>query len=416
MIDFVEFNLENDLHCILHRDTSKPIVNVMVGYKAGSRDEPAGKKGVAHLFEHLMFQGSKNIKKNDHFDYVQRAGGSCNAFTSLDMTVYYENLPSNHLETGLWLESDRMDSLDLSEENLLNQKNVVIQEKLQNYDNAPYGTAYINMLKILFKGSSYEDATIGNEENIRSFLKKEAEDFHYNYYAPANASLLISGDIEYSDAHGLIEKYFGAINKNKNLKRNFREADLFIEDKRLKIYDNVKLPVLYFCFPIPGADSRENYTMEYFANIIANNRSSRFYRNLVYEKKIVKSVNATKYQLQHAGVFILSVVAYPDSDLGNIETEITNGINDFVRDGIKDEEFLKIKNKLEYAFNSKMSTLLNINSDLFNNWFFFNNANRVNDNLSRYLSVTEEDVVNSVKKYLFYVPKLLLTYLPKIIE
>jgi zinc protease len=269
------------------------------------------------------------------------------------------------------------------------------------------------MLKILFKGSSYEDATIGNEEDIRSFLKKEAEDFHYNYYSPANASLLISGDIEYSDAHGLIEKYFGGINKNRSLKRDFKKADIFTEDRRLKIYDNVKLPVLYFCFPIPEAGSRESYTLEYFANILANNRSSRFYRDLVYDKKLVKSVNATKLQLQHAGIFILSVVAYPDSDLAKIESEITHGINDFVRNGIKEEEFLKIKNKLEYAFTSKLSTLLNINSDLFNNWFFFNDANRINNNLERYLSVTKDDVVNSVKKYLFYVPKLVLTYLPK---
>lgn len=413
MIDFVEFKLGNGLQCILHRDTLKPIVNITVGYKVGSRDEALEKKGVAHLFEHLMFQGSKNIKKGGHFDYVQRAGGYCNAFTNQDMTVYYETLPSNHLPTGLWLEADRMSEIDLSEENLQNQKNVVIQEKLQNYDNAPYGMALINILKILYKNSSYETATIGNESDINSFLKSEAEAFHFKYYSPANSAIVISGDIDYSETLHLIEKYFGKIHKSTSVEREIKLPEIFSEDRRLKIYDNIKLPVLYFCYPIPEVGSKEDYTFEYFASIIANDKSSRLYRNLVYDRKIVKSVNAIKYQFQHAGIFIISAVAFPGSDLDYIEKEIINEIEDFVRDGIKDKEYQKIKNKLDFGFNAKLSTLQNINMDLFSNWFFFNDAGRVNHNLERYLSVTKDDVVNSVRQYLFGSPKLLLTYLPK---
>lgn len=412
MIDFVEFNLGNGLHCILHRDTLKPIVNLAVGYKVGSRDESKGKKGVAHLFEHLMFQGSENIKKGEHFDYVQRAGGYCNAFTNQDMTVFYENLPSNHLETGLWLEADRMNSLDLSEENLLNQKNVVIQEKLFNYDNAPYGTALINILKILFENSSYEIATIGNENDIKSFLKSEAEDFHSRFYSPGNSAILISGDIDYSETLHLIENHFGKINKHSPFDREFVPPQNLNEDRRVKIYDNIKLPVLYFCYPIPEVGSKEDYTFEYFAGIIANDRSSRLHKDLVYDRKLVKSVNAIKYQFQKAGIFIISVVAFPDSNLENIEKEILKAIDNFVRHGIKDEEYLKIKNKLEYAFVAKLSTLQNINLDLFSNWFFFDDAGRINDNLDRYLSVTKDDIIDSVRNYIFKVPKLLLTYLP----
>lgn len=413
MIDFVEFKLGNGLHCILHRDTLKPIVNITVGYKVGSRDETFGKRGVAHLFEHLMFQGSKNIEKGGHFNYIQRAGGYCNAFTNQDMTVYHENLPSNHLATGLWLEADRMDSIDLSEDNLLNQKNVVIQEKLQNYDNAPYGTALINILKTLYKNSSYETATIGNESDINSFLKSEAEDFHYRYYSPANSAIVISGDIDYSETLHLIENYFGKINKCMNVERNFNLPKAFNKDTRLKIYDNIKLPVLYFCYPIPEVGSKEDYTFEYFAGIIANDRSSRLHRNLVYDRKLVKSINAIKYQFQHAGIFIISVVAFPDSELENIEKEINNEIEVFVRSGIKEKEYQKIKNKLDFGFNAKLTTLQNINLDLFSSWFFFNDAGRVNSELEKYLSVTKDDVVNSVRQYLFKAPKLLLTYLPK---
>jgi zinc protease len=413
MIDFVEFILGNGLHCILHRDTSKPIVDITIGYKVGSRDESKGKKGVAHLFEHLMFQGSKNIKKSEHFDYIQRAGGYCNAFTNQDMTIYYENLPSNHLATGLWLEADRMDALDLSEENLLNQKNVVIQEKLQNYDNAPYGTAFLNILKILFKNSSYEIATIGNENDINSFLRNEAEAFHFKYYSPCNAAIMISGDIDYQETLKLIETHFGKINKSHPFKREFIPPETFEKEKRVKIYDNIKLPVLYFCYPIPEVGSKEDYTFEYFANIIANDKSSRLYRNLVYEKKIIKSVNAIKYQFQHAGVFIISAVAFPDTNLENVEKEINKEIDNFVRNGIIDKEYQKIKNKLDFAFNVKHTTLQNINMDLFSNWFFFNDANMVNESLNKYLSVTMDDVMNSVRQYIFKMPKLLLMYLPK---
>ena len=153
--------------------------------------------------------------------------------------------------------------------------------------------------------------------------------------------------------------------------------------------------------------------MEYFANIIANNRSSRLYLNLVYEKKLLKSISATKYQFLETGVFIITAVAYPDSNNEEIEKEITDGINDFVRNGIKDAEYLKIKNKLDYAFNARMATLHNINGDLFNCWFFYNDTGRVNSNLQKYLSVRKDDIIESVKKYLFFVPKLLLTYLPK---
>jgi zinc protease len=413
MIDFVEFKLGNGLHCILHRDALKPIVNIMVGYKAGSRDETPGKRGVAHLFEHLMFQGSKNIKKGEHFEFVQKAGGYCNAFTNQDMTVYFENLPSHHLATGLWLESDRMNHIDLSEENLLNQKSVVIQEKLQNYDNAPYGTALINILKILYKNSSYETATIGIENDINSFTKSEAEDFHYNYYSPHNASLVISGDIDYSATLKQVEKFFGKINKAPDVKREFKKSDEFKEDRRLKIYDNIQLPVLYFCFPIPEVGSKEDYTFEYFANIIANDKSSRLHKNLVYERKLVKSVNAIKYQFQYAGVFIISVVAFPETDLSNVEKEIFDAVSDFVRSEIKDEEYQKIRNKLDYAFNAKLLTLQNINIDLFQNWFFFNDAGMINKSLEKYLSVTKDDIINSVRNYLYRVPKLILTYLPK---
>ena len=173
-IEFREFELKNGLHCILHKDNKLPVVNFTLGYKVGSKDELPGKKGIAHLFEHLMFQGSKNVGKNEHFGHLMKSGGTCNAFTMQDATIYYDNIPSNNIETALWLESDRMLSLNLNEENLLNQKKVVIEEKKQIIDNSPYGTMFNNVFKYVFKGSGYESPIIGNEKDINSFSVKEA--------------------------------------------------------------------------------------------------------------------------------------------------------------------------------------------------------------------------------------------------
>ncbi|MEO8666772.1 MAG: pitrilysin family protein, partial [Ignavibacteria bacterium] len=210
-IDFREFDLPNGLHCILYKDNKNPIVNVTVGYKVGSKDEDENKKGIAHLFEHMMFQGSDNIQKNEHFKYVMKSGGICNAFTMQDVTVYYDLMPSNNLEMSLWLESERMNSLNISEDNLLNQKNVVIEEKKQVHDNAPYGTTFKNVFANVFRGSGYESAIIGEIEDIQSFSVKEATDFHNSYYSPENSVLIVAGDIDYDTAEKLIRKYFADI-------------------------------------------------------------------------------------------------------------------------------------------------------------------------------------------------------------
>ncbi len=414
-IVFKEFDLSNGLHCILYKDNLKPIVNVTIGYNAGSKDEIKNKKGIAHLFEHMMFQGSENIKKSEHFEYVMKAGGTCNAFTMQDATVYFETMPSNNLEMALWLESERMNSLSITEENLVNQKSVVIEEKRKRYDNAPYGSMMQNIFRNVFEGSGYESPVIGNEDDINSFTVKEAQDFHSNYYSPANSVLVISGDIEYKETENLIRKYFEGIEKEKSIINTIRNRNNIKEigkDIELTIHDNIRLTSLGICYQIPGSGAKEDYDFDYFSEIIANNRSSRLYRKLVYEKELLKSVMALKLSLKDGGVIIFKAMLNPGIKPDYIKNEIINEINDIATNGITDEEFEKIQNQLEFGNTAKYSQLMNISLETVFNYLYYKDTSRINTEIERYLSVTRESIINSVNDFILNKNSLTITYLP----
>lgn len=411
-IEFVEYNLDNGLKCILHKDNIFPVINLTIGYKVGSKDEPAGKKGIAHLFEHLMFQGSANVKKNEHFGIIQFAGGECNAFTNQDITVYYDKLPANFLETALWLESDRMIGLDLTEENLENQKNVVIEEKLSRYDNTPYGTSFPNILKNSFEKSNYEIATIGIENDIESFTVDEAVDFHSKFYSPSNAVLILSGDFEYKDAENFIYKYFGGIKKPGVTDRIQNIVPPLGESRKLKINDNVNLPALYICYRIPKIGNNIDYTLEYFTNIVSNNKSSILYNKLVYEKKLLNLVQIINHQIEDAGLLIFAAILNEGTDIDFIENEIESIIKQLYNNGIKDSEYEKIRNAVEYHITANFSNLMSVNFDFLNSWFYYKDLNRVNEKINKYLSVQKEDILEMIKDFILDKPKVVLQYLP----
>jgi len=412
-IEFNEFELPNGLHCVLHRDINNPLVNVTIGYKVGSKDELPGKQGIAHLFEHMMFQGSRNVKKNEHFQYVMQSGGTCNAFTMHDATVYYDQMPANTLEMALWLESDRMNSLDISEENLSNQKSVVIEEKKQVYENAPYGSMTHNIFCNIFKNSGYESSVIGEAEDINSFSVKEATDFHDYFYSPKNSVLIIAGDIEIEKTKDIINKYFSGINKNGVIQR-VKNVILPVEKEiEIEVQDNVQLTMLNICYQIPGAGTKGDYVFEYFCEIIANNKSSRLYKKLVYEKKLLKSVRALKYCLEDRGVLILRAMLNPGVSVDEIRSEIFNCLNELSEKGCSDEEFEKIKNQLEFHNTIEFLKIQNIAVETAFNYMFHKDVSRFNESIHKFLAVSKEDLRDHVKNYITGKNKLVLTYLPK---
>lgn len=412
-VEFNQFELNNGLHCVMYRDDRNPIVNISLGYNAGSKDEDKGKKGIAHLFEHLMFQGSKNVKKNEHFLNVQKAGGQCNAFTMQDLTAYYDILPSHHLETGLWLESDRMNSLDLTPDNLENQKNVVIEEKMQRYDNAPYGTALHNIFKYMLAGSYYETPVIGFYDDIRSFTLDEAIQFHSTYYSPANAVIAVSGDIDYGETERLIKKYFAGIKNGGAIKRKDPGVKPFKEHVSHTVHDNIHLPAFYICYRIPPVGSKEEFSLDYFASILANDKSSRLYKKLVYEKKLAKSVHVNKYQLKDAGLFIIKVEVIAGKDQNEAKQIVLDEIAGIAKNGVTQYEFDKVRNQIEFYNIVKNLTLQKISLETLFNWILFRDVENINKKIYKYLSLDRDDIHESVNEHFADNRNLVLTYLPK---
>lgn len=410
---FEEFSLPNKLHCVLHKNTSNPLVNVTLGYKVGAKDENPGQYGVAHLFEHLMFEGSKNIAKSEHQKIVMECGGRTNAFTMQDATVYYEDVPANFLETALWLESDRMLGINLTEENLENQKKVVLEEKLQRYDNAPYGTFLAKTMQNIFPGSLYEHTTIGEAEHIKNFSIEDAQEFHHNYYSPANAELLISGDIDIENTKKIIEKYFGGINKANGIIRKQNEFKELTENIEEVIEDNVMLEKFYIAFKIPGAGSNEEFILEYFTKLVFNNKSSRLYKLLVYDKMLLKNISSFKFSIQDAGVYIIIGTVNPGKSSEEANKIILDEIKAFSENEIKDYDMEKIRNELEFSQINKLISLNRINVAGVFNRMYFKDINKINEELSRYNSVTKEDLKNTIKKYFTEAKKVTLNYIPK---
>ncbi len=410
---FEEFSLPNKLHVVLHKNISNPLVNITLGYKVGAKDEEPTQFGVAHLFEHLMFEGSQNITKSEHQKIVMECGGRTNAFTMQDATVYYEDVPSNFLETALWLESDRMNAINLSEENLENQKKVVLEEKLQRYDNAPYGTFLAKTMQHVFPGSLYEHTTIGEAEHIRNFSRQDAENFHSKFYSPANAELIVSGDIDFEQTKKLIEKYFGDINKSNGIIRKENKFRELTEDVTETIEDNVMLEKFYISFMVPGAGTKEDFILEYFNKLVFNNKSSRLYKLLVYDKMLLKNISSFKFSIQDAGVYIILGTVNPGKSGEAAQKIIMDEIKAFANGDIADYDMQKIKNELEFSQVNKLISLNRINVATVFNRMYFSDANKINEELSRYNSVTKEDLKSTIQKYFVNANKVTLNYVPK---
>jgi predicted Zn-dependent peptidase len=267
-------------------------------------------------------------------------------------------------------------------------------------------------LKHTLINSNYESATIGNEKDILAFTVEDAIGFHKKFYSPSNAVLILSGDFEYRQAKFQILKYFGSIKKPGVTERIPNIVNSLDNSDRLTFYDNVKLPVLYICYRIPKIGNQEDYTLEYFTNLMANNKSSILYKRLVYEKKLLNSLQVFKYQIEQAGILIFVAMLNEGTNLDNVENEIYTAIGEFYNDGFIDTDYEKIKNEIVYHITLNYSVLMNINLELLHNLFFHNDLNRINTKIDNYLAVKKEDVLKSVHDYLINKPKIVIQYLP----
>ncbi|HLN20580.1 MAG TPA: pitrilysin family protein [Bacteroidales bacterium] len=353
-IPFEKYTLPNGLTVILNVDKSDPIAAVSVYYHVGSSREVPGKTGFAHLFEHMMFQKSENVGEDELFRNIQGAGGTLNGSTSQDRTNYYEVVPKNALEMALWMESDRMGYLTntVTKKALVNQINVVQNEKRQNYDNTPYGFSQVITAKNLFPaGHPYSWTVIGEMEDLGSASVEDVRAFHKKYYAPNNATLSVSGDINPDEVKAMIEKYFGEIPSGDQIeKRNPMPVSLE-STKRLYHEDNfANAPQLTMAFPTVEMYSKDSYALNFLGEILANTKKAPLYKVLVEEKKLTSRVSARNGSQELAGSFTISVAANPGINLTEVEKAIYEGLERFEKNGFTEEDLMKIKAGYETRF------------------------------------------------------------------
>lgn len=401
-LPFEEYHLKNGLRVILHEDRSTPVVAVNLWYHVGSKNEVIGRTGFAHLFEHMMFQGSKNYN-DDYFYPLQEAGASINGSTNPDRTNYFEVVPSNFLELALFMEADRMGGLldAMTQAKLDNQRDVVKNERRQRYDNQPYGTAFEKIFAQMFPSPHpYNWTTIGSLDDLTAASMDDVKAFFRQYYVPNNASLVIAGDFDKAQARSWVEKYFGPIEEGAAIKRPSPAAPKLKGEIRKTFEDSVQLPRLYMVWESSPAYSADEPALDILSSILSSGRGSRLQGSLIYDKQIAQDVGAFNYALEAGGMFITQSTAKPGSSLDDIEKDINIEIERIKKEAPTKEEMDRAVNSIESQTIYGMQTNLG-KADQMNAYAtFLNKPNYFQADLDRYSKVTAADVQKAANKYL----------------
>ena len=413
-VEFTEYDLPNGLHVILHDDHHAPVVAVSVMYHVGSKNEESGRTGFAHFFEHLLFEGSENIKRGEFMKIVSANGGQNNANTTQDRTFYYELFPSNYLETGLWLESERMLHPVINEIGVKTQDEVVKEERRMRTDNRPYGKLIDDIAAALFTKHPYHNGVIGAMKDIDSAKLDEFKNFFKLYYAPNNAVLTIAGDIEISKTKQLIDAYFGSIPSGKPVVYNKAEDAPITKQVVDTSYDaNIQIPAILAAYRIPGKDTRDSKVMEMISTILSNGASSRMYKKMVDDKKDALQVFAFNYALEDYGMYIVGALPNGGAAPAGLLTDMDEEIVKLQTDLISTDDYQKLQNQFENDYVSANSRMLGIAENLANGYTFHHkNTNYVNEELDKIRSITREEIRDAARKYLNTNQRVVLYYLP----
>ena len=401
-VNVTEFRLKNGLRVILHEDHSTPIVGVNLWYHVGSKNEVPGKTGFAHLFEHMMFQGSKNYD-DDFFKPIQEAGGTLNGSTNPDRTNYFEVVPSNFLELALFMEADRMGGLleVLNETKLANQRDVVKNEKRQNYDNRPYGLIGAKINETLYPANHpYHWLTIGSLDDLTAASMEDVKDFFRRYYTPRNASLAIAGDFNPAEARRLVEKHFGKIPSGPPITRPNAPQPVLTASKEIVMQDRVAFPRLYLVWPSKPAYDKDEAATDTLANILGGGKSSRLYKTLVYDREIAQDVSSNNIAQEIAGRFQITATARPGKSLEELESAISAEIERIKKEGPTQDEIDRSYNATEAAFIFSIQTVQGKNDQLNQYATYVGKPSYFQQDLARYRAVTPEDVKRVANTYL----------------
>ncbi|MEN9702209.1 MAG: hypothetical protein RIR55_1551 [Bacteroidota bacterium] len=413
-IQFEKYTLPNGLKVILHEDHSAPVVAVTALYHVGSKNEDTARTGFAHFFEHLLFEGSENIKRGEFDKYVTNAGGVLNANTTQDRTFYYELLPSNQLDLGLWLESERMMHAKIEQVGVNTQREVVKEEKRMRMDNRPYGSFLTEMLKRAFKVHPYRWAPIGSMEHLNAAKLEEFIQFYKTYYVPNNCVLSIAGDFNKEELKKKIESYFGPIAKgNLPIVRPTIKEPALGGEVRDVIQDNVQLEGVFQAYRAPKQGVDEYYSFNVLSNILSGGESSRMNKTLVDSKQVAVAAQSVPFFNEDEGVLITLAIANMGVKADDLEKNMDSVVNDLKVNLVSEREFQKVKNQITTELVASNGTMAGIAESLANYEVYFGDANLINTELAKYNKVTRESVLAVAKKYLNKDNRVVLYYVPK---
>ena len=414
------FRLDNGLLVTLSQDNTAPIVAVNLWYHVGSANEREGRTGFAHLFEHMLFQGSEHVGANEHFELIQRAGGTLNGSTWLERTNYFETVPSNQLELALWLEADRMGALlpAMTQAKLDTQRDVVKNERRWSVDNQPYGTWWEKLPALAFPSSHpFHHSLIGSMEDLDAASLEDVEQFFRTFYTPDNAVLSIAGDFDSADAKALVKKHFGDIPPGKG-KPPLEGLDLpghFGETLRLEVEDDVSLPRLYLAFRSPVFGSEGYYAASVTGAILGMRQGSRLYRSLVRERQIAADASAFTFDLaKGTDLLIVDVTARPETSAEKLEEEVEREIENLIKGGVSDEEVQRAVALIQ----TDMVTAMQSASERADRISMFatllGDPSLVNEQAARYNAVTTERVNAFIRERLGPENRAKLIYVPRV--
>lgn len=413
-VAFTEYNLKNGLHVILHQDKTAPVVAVSVMYHVGSKDEQTNRTGFAHFFEHLLFEGSDNIKRGEFMKIVSSNGGQNNANTTQDRTFYYEVFPSNQLATGLWLESERMLHPVINEVGVKTQNEVVKEEKRLRVDNQPYGNFVAEIMKRLFTKHPYHWVPIGSMADLDAATLQEFLAFNKKFYTPSNSVLVIAGDIDIAKTKTMVESYFSDIPSGTPIvKTKFVEDPIKKEVIDTAYDNNIQVPAIMTAYRIPGMTSAESKALEMASSVLSTGNSSRMFKKMVDDKKNSLQVGSFNYALEDYGAYILYALPNEETPLDTLLKDMDEEVAKLQTQLITEQEFTKLQNQFENDYLDNNNRMLGVAENLADGYTFFRNSNNINTELDKIRKITRQDIQNVARKYLNKNQRVVLYYLPK---
>jgi predicted Zn-dependent peptidase len=413
-VTFEEYDLDNGLHVILHQDNTAPLVVTSVLYHVGAKNEEGERTGFAHFFEHLLFEGTENIERGDWFKIVSSNGGRNNAYTTDDFTYYYEVFPSNNLELGLWMESERMLHPIINEVGVETQNEVVKEEKRLRYDNSPYGKWAFEVRKRMFEKHPYRHIPIGEMDHLDAATLDEFIAFNEKFYVPNNAVLVVAGDFEMEEAKKMIANYFNEIPRGEEIEVQTFEETPISEPITAEAFDkNIQVPALFTAYRIPKKTTRDSRVLDMISTYLSDGKSSKLYRKLVDEKKMSLQVAAFNMSMEDYGLYVILSLPVGSTELAAIRDEIDEEVDKIQNELISEKDYQKLLNKFESDFVSSNSSVEGIANSLAEYYAIYGDTNLINSEIDIYRSISREEIRAAAKKYLNPNQRLTLNYLPE---